>query len=110
MRQIHGNGHVESKRTEARDFGWAMKQTEDPLAKPLLHARHGWVRLTADGQVRNCLFANTETDLRTPLREGASDEVLADLVRACITAKLPGHGINDPGFLQPGRPMSAIGG
>ncbi|HLS44618.1 MAG TPA: GTP 3',8-cyclase MoaA [Ornithinicoccus sp.] len=68
------------------------------------------VRLTADGQVRNCLFANTETDLRTPLREGASDEVLADLVRRCITAKLPGHGINDPGFLQPGRPMSAIGG
>lgn len=68
------------------------------------------VRLTADGQVRNCLFANTETDLRTPLREGASDEVLADLVRKCITAKLPGHGINDPGFLQPGRPMSAIGG
>jgi cyclic pyranopterin phosphate synthase len=68
------------------------------------------VRLTADGQVRNCLFANTETDLRTPLREGASDEELGELVRACITAKLPGHGINDPGFLQPGRPMSAIGG
>ncbi|WP_256843055.1 GTP 3',8-cyclase MoaA [Ornithinimicrobium cryptoxanthini] len=68
------------------------------------------VRLTADGQVRNCLFANTEADLRTPLREGASDEELATLVRACITAKLPGHGINDPGFLQPGRPMSAIGG
>lgn len=68
------------------------------------------VRLTADGQVRNCLFASTETDLRTPLRAGASDEELADLVRACITAKLPGHGINEPGFLQPGRPMSAIGG
>lgn len=68
------------------------------------------VRLTADGQVRNCLFAATETDLRTPLREGASDEELAELVRACITAKLPGHGINEPGFLQPGRPMSAIGG
>ena len=68
------------------------------------------VRLTADGQVRNCLFANTETDLRTPLREGASDEELAKLVRLCISAKLPGHGINDPGFLQPGRPMSAIGG
>ncbi|WP_109472837.1 GTP 3',8-cyclase MoaA [Ornithinimicrobium cavernae] len=68
------------------------------------------VRLTADGQVRNCLFARTETDLRTPLREGASDEELAGLVRACITAKLPGHGINEPGFLQPGRPMSAIGG
>lgn len=68
------------------------------------------VRLTADGQVRNCLFATVETDLRTPLREGASDEELAELVRACISAKLPGHGINEPGFLQPGRPMSAIGG
>ncbi|WP_228266508.1 GTP 3',8-cyclase MoaA [Ornithinimicrobium ciconiae] len=68
------------------------------------------VRLTADGQVRNCLFATTETDLRTPLREGASDEELGELVQACITAKLPGHGINDPGFLQPARPMSAIGG
>lgn len=68
------------------------------------------VRLTADGQVRNCLFARTETDLRTPLREGASEEHLAGLIRASIAAKLPGHGINDPGFLQPSRPMSAIGG
>ena len=68
------------------------------------------VRLTADGQVRNCLFARTETDLRTPLREGASEEHLAGLIRASIAAKLPGHGINEPGFLQPGRPMSAIGG
>jgi cyclic pyranopterin phosphate synthase len=68
------------------------------------------VRLTADGQVRNCLFARTETDLRTPLRAGASDEELAALVAACIRAKLPGHGINEPGFLQPPRPMSAIGG
>ncbi|MGO0575934.1 GTP 3',8-cyclase MoaA [Ornithinimicrobium panacihumi] len=68
------------------------------------------VRLTADGQVRNCLFATGETDLRTPLREGADDEALADLFRESIGAKLPGHGINEPGFLQPPRPMSAIGG
>lgn len=68
------------------------------------------VRLTADGQLRNCLFAQNETDLRTPLREGATDAELADLFRASIGAKLPGHGINEPGFLQPGRPMSAIGG
>lgn len=68
------------------------------------------VRLTADGQVRNCLFATGETDLRTRLREGASDEELADVFRASIGAKLPGHGINEPGFLQPPRPMSAIGG
>jgi GTP 3',8-cyclase len=68
------------------------------------------VRLTADGQVRNCLFARTESDLRGPLREGASDEALAELWRQAVASKLPGHGINDPGFLQPARPMSAIGG
>jgi len=68
------------------------------------------VRLTADGQVRNCLFATTETDLRAPLRSGASDTQLAALWRAAVAPKLPGHGINDPGFLQPARPMSAIGG
>ncbi|GAA1185950.1 GTP 3',8-cyclase MoaA [Ornithinimicrobium humiphilum] len=68
------------------------------------------VRLTADGMIRNCLFATGETDLRTPLRSGASDAELADLFRESIGAKLPGHGINEPGFLQPPRPMSRIGG
>jgi cyclic pyranopterin phosphate synthase len=67
-------------------------------------------RLTADGQVRNCLFARTESDLRTPLRAGASDEELAALWRTAMWGKLPGHGIDDPSFLQPDRPMSAIGG
>ena len=68
------------------------------------------VRLTADGQVRNCLFARTESNLRDPMRAGASDDELAARWRAAVAAKLPGHGINDPGFLQPARPMSAIGG
>ncbi len=68
------------------------------------------VRLTADGQIRNCLFAREESDLRTPLREGATDDEIADRWRAAVGAKLPGHGINDPSFLQPARPMSAIGG
>jgi GTP 3',8-cyclase len=68
------------------------------------------VRLTADGQVRNCLFARDESDLRTPLRAGASDDELVAAWERCIAAKLPGHGINDVGFLQPARPMSAIGG
>jgi cyclic pyranopterin phosphate synthase len=68
------------------------------------------VRLTADGQVRNCLFARQESDLRGQLRAGASDEELAESWRRSVAAKLPGHGINDPGFLQPARPMSAIGG
>ena len=68
------------------------------------------VRLTADGQLRNCLFAREESDLRGALRSGATDEELADRMRAAMWAKLPGHGIDDPGFLQPARPMSAIGG
>jgi cyclic pyranopterin phosphate synthase len=68
------------------------------------------VRLTADGQIRNCLFANDESDLRTPLRAGADDDQLAAIWSRAVAAKLPGHGINDPGFLQPARPMSAIGG
>jgi GTP 3',8-cyclase len=68
------------------------------------------VRLTADGQLRNCLFAREESDLRGPLRGGASDDHLVERWERCIAAKLPGHGINDVGFLQPARPMSAIGG
>ncbi|TYL55834.1 GTP 3',8-cyclase MoaA [Nocardioides sp. BGMRC 2183] len=68
------------------------------------------VRLTADGQVRNCLFARTESDLRGPLRAGAGDAELADLWRAAVRPKAAGHGIDDPTFLQPDRPMSAIGG
>jgi cyclic pyranopterin phosphate synthase len=68
------------------------------------------VRLTADGQLRNCLFAREESDLRTPLRAGASDEELAVRWHTAIAGKRPGHGIDDPSFLQPDRPMSAIGG
>ena len=68
------------------------------------------VRLTADGQIRNCLFARSENDLRALLRGGAPDEEIAQAWRAAVAWKLPGHGINDPSFLQPDRPMSAIGG
>jgi GTP 3',8-cyclase len=68
------------------------------------------VRLTADGQIRNCLFATGETDLRTALRAGADDQVLGGLLKAALWAKKAGHGIDDPSFLQPARPMSAIGG
>ena len=68
------------------------------------------VRLTADGQVRNCLFAREESDLRAALRGGASDDEIADSWRLAMMTKLPGHGIDDVTFLQPTRPMSAIGG
>ncbi|HET6562480.1 MAG TPA: GTP 3',8-cyclase MoaA [Marmoricola sp.] len=68
------------------------------------------VRLTADGQVRNCLFAREESDLRGPLRAGVTDEQLAERWRAAVAPKRAGHGIDDVTFLQPSRPMSAIGG
>ena len=68
------------------------------------------VRLTADGQVRNCLFAREESDLRTALRAGASDDELARRWVTAMAGKRAGHGIDDPTFLQPDRPMSAIGG
>ncbi|WP_018656489.1 GTP 3',8-cyclase MoaA [Actinomadura flavalba] len=68
------------------------------------------VRLTADGQIRNCLFATEESDLRAALRGGATDDDLAARWRAAVRTKRAGHGIDDPGFLQPVRPMSAIGG
>jgi cyclic pyranopterin phosphate synthase len=73
------------------------------------------VRLTADGQVRNCLFAREESDLRVLLRGSADvapadDLVIAEAWRKAMWGKRPGHGIDDEGFLQPVRPMSAIGG
>lgn len=68
------------------------------------------VRLTADGQVRNCLFARSESDLRAALRDGVDDEELAQRWVVAMLGKAAGHGIDDPSFLQPDRPMSAIGG
>lgn len=67
-------------------------------------------RLTADGQLRNCLFSRTETDLRSILRSGASDAELADAWRGNAWRKLAGHRIDAAGFVRPTRPMSAIGG
>lgn len=73
------------------------------------------LRLTADGQFRNCLFSQDETDVRSLLRDSSltEDQIragIADTLRKVTHAKLPGHGINDPSFIQPARPMSAIGG
>ena len=68
------------------------------------------LRLTADGQLRTCLFAQAETDLRTPLRSGASDTELAEIITAAVADKQEGHLIGRAGFVQPARTMSAIGG
>ncbi|NED84658.1 GTP 3',8-cyclase MoaA [Streptomyces sp. SID11233] len=67
-------------------------------------------RLTADGQVRTCLFAREETDLRGALRSDAPDEEIARIWRLAMWGKKAGSGLDDPSFLQPDRPMSAIGG
>jgi cyclic pyranopterin phosphate synthase len=68
------------------------------------------IRLTADGKLRHCLFALEETDLKTPMRAGASDEDLAWLFIDCVAAKWPGHLINESAFQKPDRNMSQIGG
>jgi cyclic pyranopterin phosphate synthase len=68
------------------------------------------IRLTADGKLRTCLFSLHETDLRDPLRAGASDEDLAGIIRDAVWRKELKHHVNDPGFVQPARSMSAIGG
>jgi len=74
------------------------------------------LRLTADGQLRNCLFSNAEYDLIGVLRgdeapdAGHRAEGIGAMLRSCVHGKLPGHAINDPSFLQPARGMNAIGG
>lgn len=67
-------------------------------------------RLTADGQVRTCLFAREESDLRGALRDGATDDEIAERWKVAMWGKKAGAGIDDPSFIQPDRPMSAIGG
>ncbi|HEX3300941.1 MAG TPA: GTP 3',8-cyclase MoaA [Actinomycetota bacterium] len=68
------------------------------------------LRLTAEGQFRTCLFALDETDLRGPMRDGASDDELETLIRTAVWSKWSGHRVNHPDFVQPARSMSAIGG
>ena len=68
------------------------------------------IRLTADGRLRTCLFSLNETDLRTPLRDGSSDDEVAAIVRDAVWRKELKHRVNEPGFVQPARSMSAIGG
>jgi cyclic pyranopterin phosphate synthase len=68
------------------------------------------IRLTADGRLRTCLFSLNETDLRGPIREGADDEELERIIRDAVWLKELKHHVGEPGFIQPARSMSAIGG
>ncbi len=80
-----------------------------PISEPFC-ADCNRIRLTADGQLRTCLFSLEETGLRQPIRAGASDDELEALIRAAVARKELKHRINEPGFAQPERTMSAIGG
>lgn len=115
LRPLPGRGAAPAERYEVRPLG---SPDCEPLGvvgiiasvtRPFCGACDR-LRLTADGQLRSCLFARSETDVRSMLRGAASDEDLADLIHTCLASKRAGHGINAPGFLQPPRPMSAIGG
>jgi GTP 3',8-cyclase len=68
------------------------------------------IRITAEGKLRTCLFSLNETDLRGPMRAGATDDELDAIIRAAVWRKELKHRVNEPGFIQPDRPMSAIGG
>jgi cyclic pyranopterin phosphate synthase len=81
----------------------------NPVSEPFC-ADCNRIRLTADGRLRTCLFSLRETDLRTPLRAGASDAELAEVIRDAVWRKELKHRIGEPGFVQPARTMSAIGG
>jgi GTP 3',8-cyclase len=81
----------------------------NPVSEPFC-ADCNRIRLTADGRLRTCLFSLNETDLRGPLRQGADDEELVEIIRAAVWRKELKHHVGEPGFIQPARSMSAIGG
>ena len=97
----------------ASDFEYADGRGRIGLINPVSQPFCGdcdRLRLTAEGQVRNCLFSTAEWDARAILRGDGSDDELADLVRDCILAKAPAHGINTADFVRPERAMYQIGG
>jgi GTP 3',8-cyclase len=81
----------------------------NPVSQPFC-ADCNRIRLTAEGKLRTCLFSLRETDLRAPLRAGASDDELEQIIRGAVWRKELKHRVNEPGFVQPARTMSAIGG
>jgi GTP 3',8-cyclase len=97
----------------ARVFAFADGRGEigfiNPVSEPFC-ADCNRVRLTADGKLRTCLFSLNETDLREPLRAGASDAELERVIREAVWRKELKHHVGEPGFRQPPRTMSAIGG
>ena len=116
-RAIHAHHPLEPEPREpsatARSYRFADGRGRigfiNPVSEPFC-ADCNRIRLTADGRLRTCLFSLFETDLRGPLRAGASDEDLALIVREAVWRKELKHHVGEPGFIQPARTMSAIGG
>jgi cyclic pyranopterin phosphate synthase len=97
----------------ARRFKFADGNGElgfvNPVSEPFCSSCDR-IRLTADGQLRTCLFSRREWDLKTPLRDGRSDEEIAEVLRFAVRHKELKHRVNEPGFVRASRSMSQIGG
>jgi len=107
--QPRSNGHDPATRFEFADGAPGELGFINSVSQPFC-SRCNRVRITADGQLRTCLFSVTETDLRSPLRTGADDAELERVIREAVWHKEPGHRINEPDFVRPARSMSQIGG
>ena len=115
--EIHAHWPLEAEPREpsatARVYRFADGQGRigfiNPVSEPFCGDCNR-IRITAEGRLRTCLFSLRETDLRTPLRSGASDDELEQIVRDAVWRKELKHHVNEPGFIQPKRTMSAIGG
>jgi GTP 3',8-cyclase len=107
--QPRDNGHDPAVRFQFADGAPGELGFINSVSAPFC-TRCNRVRITADGQLRTCLFSVTETDLRGPLRGGADDAELERVIRDAVWRKEPGHRINEPDFVRPARSMSQIGG
>jgi cyclic pyranopterin phosphate synthase len=97
----------------ARVYGFADGQGKIGFINPVSDPFCGdcnRIRITSEGKLRTCLFSMHETDLRTPMRDGAGDEELEQVIRDAVWRKELKHRVNDPGYRQPARSMSQIGG
>jgi GTP 3',8-cyclase len=103
-REAHSTARVYAFADGGGEIGFV-----NPVTEPFC-ADCNRIRLTADGKLRTCLFSQHETDLRAPLREGAGDAEIEQVVRDAVWRKELKHRINEPGFRPPARTMSAIGG
>jgi cyclic pyranopterin phosphate synthase len=103
-REPHATARVYRFRDGRGEIGFI-----NPVSEPFC-ADCNRIRLTAEGELRTCLFSMRETDLREPLRAGASDAELEQIIRDAVWRKELKHRVNEPGFVAPKRTMSAIGG